>query len=52
MKDAEMKLNEVEIKLNDSETIEEEDRKFILGHLENMKNIINEAVSGLENLDF
>ena len=52
MKDAEMKLNEVKIKLNDSETIEEEDRKFILGHLENMKNIINEAVSGLENLDF
>lgn len=52
MKDAEMKLNEVEIKLNDSETIEEEDRKFILGRLENMKNIINEAVIGLENLDF
>ena len=52
MKDAEMKLNEVKIKLTDSETIEEEDRKFILGHLENMKNIINEAVSGLENLDF
>jgi hypothetical protein len=52
MKDAEMKLNEVEIKLNDSETIQEEDRKFILGRLENMKNIINEAVSGLENLDF